>query len=64
LFFGEPVECPSAAAAIGRAEGLCKVLRHTRAGVFSRTGDPATGDFSDATVLKKFGDVPEDLSSL
>jgi hypothetical protein len=23
----------------------------------SRTGDPATGDFSDATVLRKFGDV-------
>jgi hypothetical protein len=27
-------------------------------------GDPATGDFSDATVLKKFGDVPVDLSTL
>ena len=31
---------------------------------FSRTGDPATGDFSDAKVLKKFGDVPDDLSAL
>jgi hypothetical protein len=31
---------------------------------FSRTGDPATGDFSDATVLRKFGDVPDDLSAL
>jgi len=30
----------------------------------SRTGDPATGDFSDATVLRKFGDVPDDLSEL
>jgi hypothetical protein len=29
-----------------------------------RTGDPATGDFSDATVLRKFGDVPDDLSAL
>jgi hypothetical protein len=29
-----------------------------------RTGDPATGDFSDATVLTKFGDVPDDLSPL
>jgi hypothetical protein len=28
---------------------------------FSRTGDPATGDFGDATVLRKFGDVPDDL---
>jgi hypothetical protein len=31
---------------------------------FSRTGDPATGDFRDATVLRKFGDVPDDLSAL
>jgi hypothetical protein len=31
---------------------------------FSRTGDPATGDFSDAKVIKKFGDVPDDLSAL
>jgi hypothetical protein len=30
----------------------------------SRTGDPATGDFSDAKVIRKFGDVPDDLSSL
>jgi hypothetical protein len=26
--------------------------------------DPATGDFSDAKVIRKFGDVPDDLSSL
>jgi hypothetical protein len=25
---------------------------------------PATGDFHDATVLRKFGDVPDDLSAL
>jgi hypothetical protein len=31
---------------------------------FSRTGDPATGDFHDATVLRKFGDVPDDLGAL
>jgi hypothetical protein len=23
-----------------------------------RTGDPATGEFGDATVIHKFGDVP------
>jgi hypothetical protein len=40
------------------------VLGHTGAVAFSRTGDPATGDFSDATVLRKFGDVPDDLSAL
>jgi len=27
---------------------------------FSRTGDPATGDFSDAKVVRKFGDVLDD----
>jgi hypothetical protein len=29
-----------------------------------RKGDPATGDFSDAKVMEKFGDVPDDLSAL
>jgi hypothetical protein len=27
-------------------------------------GDPATGDFSDAKLIRKFGDVPDDLSAL
>jgi hypothetical protein len=31
---------------------------------FRRTGDPATGDFGDATVIKKVGEVPDDLSTL
>jgi hypothetical protein len=61
---GEPIECPSAAAAIGRAGGMCKILGHTGAVAFSRTGDPATGEFSDATVLRKLGDVPDDLRGL
>jgi hypothetical protein len=39
---GEPIECPSPAAAIERAQGLWKVLGHTGAVAFSRTGDPAT----------------------
>jgi hypothetical protein len=54
------IECPSPATAIERAQGLWKVLGHTGAVAFSRTDDPATGDFSDATVLRKFGDVPDD----
>ena len=61
---GEPIECSSPAAAIERAKGLWKVLGHTGAVAFSRTGDLATGDFRDATVLQKFGDVPDDLSAL
>jgi hypothetical protein len=26
--------------------------------------DPAAGDFRETTVLRKFGDVPDDLSAL
>jgi hypothetical protein len=61
---GEPIACLTPAAAIERALGLWKILGHTGAVAFSRTGDPATGEFSDATVLRKFGDVPKDLSAL
>jgi allophanate hydrolase subunit 1 len=59
---GEPIECQSPSAAIERAQW--KILGHTGAVAFSRTGDPATGDFNDATVLRKFGDVPDHLSAL
>jgi hypothetical protein len=61
---GEPIECPSPAAAIERAQGLWKVLGHISAVAFSRTGDPATGDFSDAKIIRKFGDVRDNLSAL
>jgi hypothetical protein len=64
VVIGEPMECLSPAATIERAHGLWIGLGHTGAVAFSRTGDPATGDFSDATVLRKFGDVPDDLSAL
>jgi hypothetical protein len=43
---------------------MCKILGHTGAIAFSRTGDPATGDFREARVLGKFGDVRDDLSAL
>jgi hypothetical protein len=31
---------------------------------FSRSGDTATDEFGDAKVIRKFGDVPDDLSEL
>jgi hypothetical protein len=37
---------------------------HVGAIAFSRSGDPATGDFSDAKLIRKFGDVPDDLNTL
>jgi hypothetical protein len=59
-----PTECFNPNAAVMRAEALSRKEDHVGAVAFSRTGDPATGDFSDATVLRKFGDVPDDLSAL
>jgi hypothetical protein len=47
-----------------RAEALSRKQGHVGAVAFSRTGDPATGVFSDAEVIRKFGDVPDDLSAL
>jgi hypothetical protein len=60
----EAWECFNPNAAVMRAEALSRKEGHVGAVAFSRTGDPATGDFSDAKVLKKFGDVPDDLSAL
>jgi hypothetical protein len=61
---GEPTECFNPAAAVMRAEALSRKEGHVGAVAFSRTGDPATGDFVDAEVIRKFGDVPDDLSTL
>jgi hypothetical protein len=61
---GEPMECFNPVAATMRAEALSRKEGHVGAVAFSRTGDPATGDFSDAKVIRKFGDVPDDLSTL
>ena len=61
---GEPTECFNPVAAVRRAEALSRKEGHVGAVAFSRTGDPATGDFSDARVIRQFGDVPDDLSTL
>lgn len=60
----EGVECTSANAAIMRAESLSRIAGNVGAVAFSRTGDPALGDFNDAVLLSAFGDVPSDLSGL
>ena len=61
---GEPTECFNPVAVVMRAEALSREECHVGAVAFSRTGDPATGDFSDARVIRKFGDVPDDLGTL
>jgi len=60
----EAVECTSASAAIMRADMLARTEGHIGAVAFSRTGDPGSGEFSDAVLLKAFGEVPGDLSAL
>ena len=61
---GEGQECQSATAAIRRAEIMSRDPANSGAVSFKRSGDPNIGEFSDATVLMKFGDVPNDLSGL
>ena len=63
-FRSSPMECFNSNAAVMRADALSRKEGHIGAVAFSRTGDPATGDFGDATVIRKFGDVPDDLSAL
>lgn len=64
LAAGEPVECTSPNAAVMRAETLSRREGHVGAVAFSRTGDPASGDFSDAQIIRRFGNVPNDLTDL
>ena len=54
----EPQESQTPSAAIARARSLA----HSKAGAmaFSRTGDPNIGEFADAVVLFRQGDVAED----
>ena len=61
---GEPTECFNPTGVVMRAEALSRKPGTIGAVAFSRTGDPATGDFGDAKIIKKFGEVPDDLSTL
>ena len=55
----DPMESQSSTQAVSRARSLAS----TKAGAvaFSRTGDPDIGEFADAVVLFKTGDVPDEL---
>ncbi|MGY4503902.1 hypothetical protein ACVWYH_007859 [Bradyrhizobium sp. GM24.11] len=45
-------------------EALSRKPGNAGAIAFSRTGDPSSGDFGDAKLIRRFGDVPDDLSTL
>lgn len=59
----DPKEARTADQAIRMAGSLAVVEGHCGAIAFSRTGDPALGDFEDAVILKAFGDVDIGLLS-
>jgi hypothetical protein len=61
---GAAEECQSPSGAVRRAEVLSRAAGSIGAVAFSRTGDPLAGEFSDAQLLKKFGEVPDDLSGM
>ena len=59
---GTAQECQSAAAAVRRADAMSRHPVNAGAVAFKRSGDPNIGEFSDAVVLKTFGEVPDDLA--
>jgi hypothetical protein len=58
----EGQEAPTAAAAQRRAQAM--IGRKAGAIAFSRSGDPAIGEFEDAIILGRYGDAPDDPASL
>jgi hypothetical protein len=58
---GQAVECPSEGAAIRRAEVLSRQEANAGAIAFARRGDASLGEFEDATILKTFGEVPDEF---
>jgi hypothetical protein len=58
---GEAIEFPHAAAAIRRAEVMCRNDGIAGAIAFSRRGNPELGEFDEVEILRTFGDVPEDF---
>jgi hypothetical protein len=61
---GQAQEMPSERAAIRRAETMSRDAANAGALAFKRSGDPNLGNFSDATILKAFGEVPANLDEL
>ena len=59
LVAGEAAEFQGSRPAIASAQAMA--LKYGGAVAFSRSGDPAIGEFDDAVVLSAIGDVPSDL---
>jgi hypothetical protein len=61
---GEAQELPNETAAIRRAEALSRHPDNVGALAFKRSGEPNVGQFGEATILKVFGEVPNNLDEL
>jgi hypothetical protein len=61
---GQAQECPNELAALRRAEVMSRDPANAGSLAFKRTGNPKIGNYGDATVLKTFGKVPENLDEL
>jgi hypothetical protein len=61
---GQAMECQSEGHALSRAGAMSRDPANASAIAFKRSGDPLLGDFSDAIVIKRFGEVPERLDEL
>ena len=61
---GQAQECQSAPEANRKAEIMSRDPANVGAVSFMRSGDPSLGNFADATVLRKFVDVPNNVDEL
>ena len=61
---GEAKEMPNERAAIRQAEAMSRDPANAGALAFKRSGDPNMGNFEEATILKSFGEVPNNLDEL
>jgi hypothetical protein len=64
LVAGRAQECLHEAAAIRTAASMSRDSANAGALAFKRTGHPNMGNYADATILKTFGDIPENLDEL
>jgi hypothetical protein len=61
---GQAQELPSEPAAVRRAESMARDPANAGAVAFKRSGDPDLGSFEPATILKAFGEIPDNLDEL
>jgi hypothetical protein len=64
LFPAEAEECPKLATAIARADVLALVPENAGVVAYCRTFDPDRGISGEAVIVRRLGQLPDDLSML